>query len=171
VKATKLIKGKGLAKLLAESNFRALGINNLQEYEGCLDIDEIDDLVATPNIEEKFSTSVLYKYIVSYLLTLKCPSDMNLSKSRTLKLHAVKYCISKNKLYWKDPLGFLLVCLIESETRKVINDFHEGVCRGHHAWREMSYKILREGYYWPNLFTYVNTKVRSCNSCQLFAGK
>jgi hypothetical protein len=28
VKPTKLVKGQGLAKLLAESNFRALGINN-----------------------------------------------------------------------------------------------------------------------------------------------
>jgi hypothetical protein len=41
VKPTKLVKGQGLAKLLAESNFRALRINNLQEYEGCVDIDEL----------------------------------------------------------------------------------------------------------------------------------
>jgi hypothetical protein len=32
VKPTKLVKGQGLAKLLAESNFRALGINHLQSY-------------------------------------------------------------------------------------------------------------------------------------------
>jgi hypothetical protein len=36
--------------------------------------------------------------------------------ARTLKLHAVKYCIAESQLYWKDPLGFLLVCLVESET-------------------------------------------------------
>jgi hypothetical protein len=33
VKPNKLVKGQGLAKLLAESNFRALGINHLQAYE------------------------------------------------------------------------------------------------------------------------------------------
>jgi hypothetical protein len=74
-----------------------------------------------------------YKDIVSYLLTLKFLSDLSPSKYRTLKLHAVKYCISEIQLYWKDPLGFLLVCLVESETKKVINEFHKGVCRGHHA--------------------------------------
>jgi hypothetical protein len=37
VKPTKLVKGQGLAKLLAESNFRALRMNNLQGYEGCGD--------------------------------------------------------------------------------------------------------------------------------------
>jgi hypothetical protein len=74
-------------------------------------------------------------------------------------------------LYWKDPLGVLLRVLIESEIENVINEFHEGVCGGHHAWREMTYKILRDGYYWPNLFTDVNDKVKACNSYQLFSGK
>jgi hypothetical protein len=109
VKPTKLIKGQGLAKLLAESNYRALRINNLQEYEGCMDMDELDDQIDTTSIEEKFTTSVWYKDIVSYLLTLKCPSDMTPSKVRALKFHAVKYCISENQLYLKDPMGFLLV--------------------------------------------------------------
>jgi hypothetical protein len=171
VKPTKLVKGQGMAKLLAESNFRALGINNLEGYEGHGDVNEPDDQIAISRIEEKFSFSDWYKDIVSYLLTLKCPSDLPPAKARTLKLHAVKYCISESQLYWKDPLGFLLVCLVESETEGVINEFHEGVCGGHHAWRETTYKILREGYYWPKLFSDVNVKVRACNPCQLFAGK
>jgi hypothetical protein len=60
---------------------------------------------------------------------------------------------------------------IESDTKIVINEFHEGVCGGHHTWRETTYKILRAGYYWLKLFTNVNTKVRAWNSCQLFSGK
>ena len=31
--------------------------------------------------------------------------------------------------------------------------------------------FLREGYYWPKLFTDVNARVRACNLCYLFAGK
>jgi hypothetical protein len=64
-----------------------------------------------------------------------------------------------------------LVCLVESETKRVIREFHEGVCGEHHAWRETAYKILREGYYWPKLFLDVNSKVRAYNPCQLFTGK
>jgi hypothetical protein len=108
VKPTKLVKGQGLAKLLAESNFRALGINHLQAYRDLPDIEEFDDQTPTTQIQEKFSSSAWYGDIVSYLLTLQCPSDMTPSKVRTLKLHAVKYCIIDNQLYWKDPLGFLL---------------------------------------------------------------
>jgi hypothetical protein len=110
-------------------------------------MNELDEQITEIRIEEKFASSNWYKDIVSYLLTLKCPSDLPTSKARTLKLHVVKYCISKRRLYWKDPLGFLLVCLVESETEKVISQFHEGVCGGHHAWRAKNYKILRAGYY------------------------
>jgi hypothetical protein len=171
VKPTKLVKGQGLAKLLAESNFRALRINNLQGYEGHGDVNEPDDQRAISIIKEKFSLSDWYKDIVSYLLTLKFPRDLPPSKSRTLKLHAVKYYISKSQLYWKDPLRFLLACLVESETKGVLNEFHKGVCGGHHAWRETTYKILRVGYYWPKLFLDFNVKVRACNPCQMFIGK
>ena len=113
IKPTKLVKGKGLDKLLAESNFRVLGINGLQRSEECVDINELDEQIAETRIAEKFALSDWYKDIVSYLLTLKCPSDLTSSKARTLKLHAVKYYISEKRLYWKDPLGFLLVCLVE----------------------------------------------------------
>jgi len=116
VKPTKIIKVQGLAKLMAESNLKALGINCLQENEGFLDIDELDVTVPTTKILQKFSSSVWYHDIVSYLLTLQCPSEINPYKSRTLKSHAVNYCIIDGKLYWKDPLGFLLRCLVETET-------------------------------------------------------
>jgi len=133
VKPTKMVKGQGLEKLLAESNFRALGINHLESHGPIPDIGELDDQTPTVHIEDKVSSFDWYHDIVSYLLTLQCPSDMNPSKSRTLKLHAVKYCIIKSQLYWKYPLGFLLRCLTEPETEDVINEFHKGVCGGKHA--------------------------------------
>jgi hypothetical protein len=171
VKPTKLIKGKGLAKLLAELNLRALDINFLQGEDGDTNLQESDDQTHPIKVEGKFMSSGWYKDIVFYLLNLKCPDGLTPAKCRTLKLHAVKYFISENQLYWKDPLGFLLVCLVESETPRVIEEFHQGICGGHHAWRATAYKILRAGYYWPKLFSDVNAKVRACYSCQIFAGK
>ena len=99
VKLTKLVKGQGLAKLLAKSNFRELKMNNLLGHEVCGDVNELNDQIDTTRIQEKFSLSYWYKDILSYLLTLKCPSDLSPAKARTLKLHAVKYCISESQLY------------------------------------------------------------------------
>lgn len=55
----------------------------------------------------------------------------------------MKYCILNENLYWKYPLNILLLCLTESETKGVIERFHEGVCGGHYAWKETTHKILR----------------------------
>jgi hypothetical protein len=92
-KSTKLVKGQGLAKLLSKLYFRELRINNLESHESLLDIEEIVDQAPAIRIEDKFSASSWYHDIVTYLLTLQCPNDMNPSKSTTVKLHAVKYCI------------------------------------------------------------------------------
>jgi ribonuclease HI len=171
IKPTKLVKGKGLAKLLAESNLKALDINCLQEKDGDICVQEPDHQTYPSKVEDKFVSSSWYRDIVFYLLNLRCPDGLTPAKYRTLKLHSVKYCISENQLFWKDPLGFLLVCLVESETPRVIEEFHEGICGGHHAWRATAYKILRARYYWPKLFSDVNAKVRACYACQIFAGK
>jgi hypothetical protein len=114
IKPMRLVKGQGLANLLAESNFRALGTNSLQGYEEGEDMNKLDEKKSAIKIEENFASSDWYKNIASYLLTLKCPSDLSPSKARTLKMHVVKYWISEIQLYWKDPLGFMLVCVVET---------------------------------------------------------
>jgi hypothetical protein len=91
IKPMKLVKGQGLAKLVAESNFRSLRINGLQRSEECVDINELDEQIDETRIAEKFVLSDWYKDIVPYLLTLKCPSDLTSSKAIMLKLHVVKY--------------------------------------------------------------------------------
>jgi hypothetical protein len=57
VKPTKLVKGQGLVKLLAESNFIALGINSSQEEEEWVDVNELEDQIVENRIEEKFTSS------------------------------------------------------------------------------------------------------------------
>jgi len=52
-------------------------------------------------------------------------------KSGTLKLKAAMFYIMNNALYWKDPGGVLLNCLVEEEEKWVMEDFHKGDCGGH----------------------------------------
>jgi hypothetical protein len=61
--------------------------------------------------------------------------------------------------------------LTKGETKEIINEFHKGICEGHHACRTNAYKILKVGYYWPSVFSDVNCMVRACAECQMFAGK
>jgi ribonuclease HI len=163
IKPTKLIKGQGLAKLLAESNCKALGINFVNEqaessnkhFQGALPLAACD----------------WYKDILYFLQELKPPDGLGKSKARALKLKAVKYCLIDQTLYWKDPLGLLLRCLDPQEAQKVMFDFHSGLCGGHHFWKTTAHKVLRAGYYWPTLFPDVCREIRACIKCQRFSGK
>ena len=71
----------------------------------------------------------------------------------------------------KDPLNILLLCLTESETEGIIEQFHARICGGNYAWRATTYKILRARFYWPTMFSQVGAKVRSYIPCQMFVGK
>ena len=70
IKPTKLIKGQGLAKLMTETNFQALDINELDnEHE-----------MATPQINQAFSQSPWYADIVYVLLNLQAPPGLSRTK-------------------------------------------------------------------------------------------
>jgi len=66
-------------------------------------------------------------------------------------------------------VGVFLLCLVEGETQKVIEEFHRGVCGGHYSWKTTAHKILKTGLYWPTLFGSVHLQVRSRQKCQVFA--
>ncbi len=65
----------------------------------------------------------------------------------------------------------MLNCLVESEAKDVMNDFHKGDCGGHLYWKTTTNKILRAWYHWPSLFSDVYRTVMSCHECQIFQGK
>ena len=118
-----------------------------------------------------FSLSPWYSDIIYVLKNLSPPPDMTINKARTLKLKATKFCILNSALYWKDPGGILLNCLVEKEAKQVMEDCHQGDYGGHLFWKSTTNKILRAMYYWPTLFADVYKMVKRCHKCQIFKGK
>jgi hypothetical protein len=118
-----------------------------------------------------FIDSPWYADIIYVLENLQAPPGMSKTKARFLKLKAVKFCILDNSLYWKDPGGILLSCLLEDDAKRAIQEFHKGDCGGHHYWKTTMHKILRAGYYWPTIFADVYKEVSSCHECQIFDGR
>ena len=112
-----------------------------------------------------------YKDIVHYMCFFSCPTSLNRTKYKALKLKSQSYFIIEAKIYWKDPAGILLLCLTEGESIEVTKQYHESLCGGHYSWKVTAHKILKSGFYWPTLFADVYRLVRSCQKCQLFAEK
>jgi hypothetical protein len=168
IRPTKLIKGQGLAKLLAEANCQALGISFINECSGIPQsrLSEMD-----PRRDPPLARCPWYKDVIYFLQELRPPDGLQRNKARALKLKVVRYCLIDQVLYWKDPLGVLLKCMSPQEAEMIVAEFHSGLCGGHHFWKATTHKILRARYYWPTVFTDVCKKVRTCIKCQKFAGK
>lgn len=94
---------------------------------------------------------------------------MDRTRYRALKIKAQPYVIVEGRLYWKDPVGILLLCLTKDESTKTIKGYHERLCARHYSWKVTRHKILKAGFYWPTLFGDIYKFVRSCQKCQLFA--
>ena len=109
---------------MAESNCHALDINFTAQ------IDDQEEMV-TPEISEEFSNSPWYEDIIFVLLNLEAPHGLSRTKSRLLKIKAVRFCILDNVLFWKDYSGILLNCLLKEEADKILEEFHAGDCGGH----------------------------------------
>jgi hypothetical protein len=92
IKPTKLIKGQGLVKLMAESNFHALDINFLAAA------DEQGEM-ETPSVREVFLNSPWYADLIFVLHNLQARPGLTKTKARFLKLKALKYCILEGNLY------------------------------------------------------------------------
>jgi hypothetical protein len=168
INPTKLMKGHGLAKLLSDSNYKALELHHIFNQS---DAPLIQARKNTMYVLDKYSLSPWYRDIIYFLQHLECPPELEKSKTRSLKLKVVKYCNLNQNLYWKDTVGILLKCLDEDESKHDVNDMHKGFCGGHQHWKATTLKVLRVGYYCPTIFSDVFSMVRTCEECQKFDGK
>ncbi|XP_057864610.1 uncharacterized protein LOC131072459 [Cryptomeria japonica] len=60
---------------------------------------------------------------------------------------------------------------VQHKIEEVLKEFHEGPVGGHFAARTTALKIMRVGYYWPEMFKDAQSWVKKSEKCSLFAGK
>ena len=114
-------------------NFLALSSKDLAQVEG-------------KRVHPDFLESSWYKDTIYVLQNLQDPPGLTKTQARFIKLKAAKFCIINEYLYWKNPRGTLLNCLLEKEVGEKMQEFHKGDCGGHLYWKTTTYKILRAGF-------------------------
>jgi hypothetical protein len=115
IKPTKLVKIQGLARLLSESNYKALTVNFMNMNSGNQQTDMVgEDSCVNPNLVG----CTWYNDIIHFLQKLRPPDSLDKNKVRALKLKEIKYCIIDQVLYSKDPLEDLLRCLDPQEAQR-----------------------------------------------------
>ena len=54
----------------------------------------------------------------------------------------------------------------DDEVYDLLKYFHDGPCGGHFSNQRTGHKILRMGYFWPNIFQDAKKYVQTCDSFQ-----
>ncbi|XP_071724401.1 uncharacterized protein [Rutidosis leptorrhynchoides] len=87
--------------------------------------------------------------IRSYIVDGFVPDDP--AEAQKLIRKAAKYTIIRGALYKRSILGPFLRCLTPEEADYALHETHEGICGQHLGGRSLSYKILRQGFFWPTI--------------------
>ncbi|GKV48760.1 hypothetical protein SLEP1_g55555 [Rubroshorea leprosula] len=105
--------------------------------------------------------------IVSFLRDGIVPEDRQ--EAMKLRKKASRYTLVDGVLYKRSFSLPLLRCLNPYEAEYALREVHEGVCGSHVGARTLAHKVLRQGYYWPNIHKDATYFVQKCPKCQFFA--
>jgi hypothetical protein len=106
IKRSKIIKGKGLAKMLTEGNQEAIEMGKGSRFNVVISEIENDEW---------------YSDIIYYLKNLMCPNHVVDHKRRALRLKAMKYYLTQEGLGWRNLDGVILRCVNKEEENKLIS--------------------------------------------------
>jgi hypothetical protein len=68
-----------------------------------------------------------------------------------------------DKLYKRGLSGPLKLCVSQEEAKGILEEIHEGSCGSHIGARSLAAKILRAGFYWPELHSDAARYVKTCD--------
>lgn len=107
---------------------------------------------------------ILFQYR-HFLETLETPSfSSNQDKRRFIK-KATRFLVKDGKMYRRNGTKPPLLVVTEAEARRrVLSTAHEGL--GHRGEQPIM-RMLKERFYWPNMWNDVRRHVRSCHQCQI----
>jgi hypothetical protein len=117
-----------------------------------------------------------YKYLVYYLQNKRCPDNLDTHQMRRICLKSVRYTIIGEFLFRRSTDCMLFRCVNNEEEQKLLQETHGSSnsfihVGGHFYTKTTTFKITREGYYWPSIFLDSYNFSRSCDKCQKFTGK
>ncbi|GAU44863.1 hypothetical protein TSUD_329190 [Trifolium subterraneum] len=124
----------------------------------------------------------MVKHFTMFELTY-VPREQNASADLLAKLASIKkpdevtkirkmaawYTMVGDKLYKRGFSASMLLCVSDTEACRILNEIHEGSCGSHIGSRSLAGKVMRAGFYWPNLHDNAARHVRTCDKCQSYS--
>ena len=105
--------------------------------------------------------------IVSYLKDEKLPEGKY--EARKLRVRSTRYVLMNEILYKRGFSQPYLRCLAPDKANYVLKEVHVGACGNHSGARSLIHKVVRTGYYWPNMQANAKAYVKICDQFQQFS--
>ncbi|GAU43891.1 hypothetical protein TSUD_399390 [Trifolium subterraneum] len=114
-------------------------------------------------IEEEDWRSPIIRYLQRDVLPLAKDEATRIRKM------AAWYTMVWDKLYKRGFSAHMLLCVSDTEASRILNEIYEGSCESHIGSKSLAGKVMRDGFYWPNLHDDATRHVRTCDKCQRYS--
>jgi hypothetical protein len=81
-------------------------------------------------------------------------------------MKARRFTMVNGTIYKKGFTFPLLNCVSPEEENYILLEIHEGICGSHFGARVLAHKVVRAGFYWPNMSKDSMVIVQNCDKCQ-----
>ena len=170
VRLVKKFKEADFVQISREENMEANTLAN--EALASEVMDEFDEIQYLPSIDFLEVQQIKGKenwmtLIISYLKDGKLLEGKD--KAKKLKGRLPRYILMDEVLYKRGFSQPYLRCLASDEANYVLREIHEEACGNHLGARSLVHKVVRAGYYWPNMQADAKAYVKVCDQCQQFS--
>ncbi|GAU40790.1 hypothetical protein TSUD_348870 [Trifolium subterraneum] len=114
-------------------------------------------------VEEEDWRSPIIRYLQMDALSLAR------DEAAKIKKMAAWYTMVGGKLYKRAFTAPMLLCVSNTKACRILKELHEGSCGSHIGSRSLAKKVMRAGFYWPNLHDDAQRHVRTCDKCQRYS--
>ena len=135
-------------------------------------MDEFDEIqympsIDIPEVQQVKSRGNWMTLIVSYLKDERLPEEKD--EAKKLRVRSARYVLMDEVLYKRSFYQPCLRFLAPDEANYVLREVHEGAYGNHSGARSLVHKVVRVGYYWPNMQADAKAYVKVCDHCQRFS--
>ncbi|XP_065620931.1 uncharacterized protein LOC136063868 [Quercus suber] len=135
-------------------------------------VDKFDEIqympsIDIPEVQQVQSKGNWMTLIVSYLKEGRLLEEKD--KARKLRVRSARYVLMDAVLYKRGFSQPYLRCLALDEANYILREIHEGAYGNYSGARLLVHKVVRAGYYWPNMQVDAKAYVNVCDQCQRFS--
>ncbi|GAU43838.1 hypothetical protein TSUD_371170 [Trifolium subterraneum] len=116
----------------------------------------INELAVGMMVEEEDWRSPIIRYLQRDVLPRKYDEAIKIRKM------VAWYTMVGDKLYKRGFSTPTLLCVSDMKANRILNEIQEGSCGSHTGSRSLAGKVMRAGFYWPNLHDDAARHVRTC---------